>query len=202
MLNIKIVLCLFFLFMAPIDLLAFEYNNRFIGQDKNNQFGGVSSLAKWELFKFSFPKDQLSCNGKQLVRFDNKYKLYVGLTFCNNSDKFRLYLSSNKNKGFFPATDTGGHGQDHCELVNPKFTLPNTDNINSGGCKSCATSRNLPLEYVSVWYRSRLGQSFKFVRSGEWAYQTSQLQCGVTFEQCFLSDTTESQISCDAKLLD
>jgi len=149
-----------------------------------------TSPMQWKKYSFSFPQDVLSCKGEQLVRFSEKYKLYTGLTLCNETDEFRLYISRDLDGEYLPATDTGGHGQDHCELVNPTFTLPNTDNINSGGCKSCATSRNLPLEHMDVWARSNIGKPFKQVRSGTWSYQTSRLKCGVSFKQCFLANGT------------
>jgi hypothetical protein len=147
----------------------------------------VSPPAKeslWQIKPFDFPQDALSCNGKQLVQFNERYNLYVGLILCNDRDEFRLYLSSRDKGPFLPATDTGGHGQDHCELVNKNFALPNSDNINSGGCISCSTSRNLPLEHVDTWARSNLGTPFRLVRSGTWAHQTSRLRCGVIFEDC------------------
>lgn len=138
----------------------------------------------WKVQSFDFPKDELSCDGKQLIQFNHKYNLFVGLTLCNDADQFRVYISKLIEGPFRPVTDTGGHGQDHCELVNKDFKLPNTDDINSGGCTSCNTSRNLPLENVDTWARSNIGQEFKLVHSGTWSYQTSQLRCGVIFKDC------------------
>lgn len=156
----------------------------------------------WFVQSFDFPKDELSCNGKQLVQFNSRYKVYVGLTLCNDRDEFRAYMSSSKNRAFLPITDTGGHGQDHCELVNKNFELPNTDDIKSGKCATCNTSRNLPLEYVDTWSRLNLGTPFKLVHSGTWANQTSRLQCGVIFENCGSIMRGHFSTVCDANVVD
>ncbi len=156
----------------------------------------------WRVQSFDFPKDQLSCEGKQLVQFNERYNLYVGLTLCNDRDEFRVYISSSRNGPFLPATDTAGHGQDHCELVNKNFELPNTDDIKSGGCATCSTSRNLPLEHIDTWSRSNLGTPFKLVRSGTWSYQTSRLRCGVIFDNCGSIMRGRLTSVCDAHVVD
>jgi hypothetical protein len=122
----------------------------------------------WKVQSFSFPKDELSCVGKQLVQFNSRYKTYVGLTLCNDKNEFRAYMSSD-NVAFLPITDTNGHGQDHCELVNKNFQLPISDDITSGNCATCSTSRNLPLEFVDTWSRADIRTPFSLVHSGTWA---------------------------------
>jgi hypothetical protein len=154
----------------------------------------------WKVQSFDFQKDELSCDGKQLLQYNHKYNVFVGLTLCHDADQFRVYMSKSVKGPFLPVTDTAGHGQDHCELVNKDFKLPNSDNIKSGGCTVCNTSRNLPLEYVDTWARADIGHEFKLVRSGEWSYQTSRLQCGVVFENCASLMRGSFTTVCDAVL--
>jgi hypothetical protein len=156
----------------------------------------------WMTQSFDFPKDELSCNGKQLVQFNSRYKVYVGLTFCNERDVFRAYMSPSRNGTFLPITDTAGYGQDHCELVNKNFELPNADDVKSGKCASCSTSRNLFLENVDTWSRSNIGTPFKLVHSGKWTNQTSRLQCGVVFENCGSVTRGYLSVVCDANVVD
>jgi hypothetical protein len=158
----------------------------------------------WMVQSFDFPKDSLSCNGKQLVQFNARYKSYVGLTLCNDRDEFRVYMAESNDGPYLPITDTAGHGQDHCELVNKNFILPNTDDIKSGNCSTCSTSENLPLENIDTWSRSELGSLFILVRSGTWANQTSRLQCGTVFENCgsIMRWPPKLNTACDANVID
>lgn len=156
----------------------------------------------WEARTFDFPKDSLSCSGRQLIQHNDRYGKYVGIVLCNDRDEFRIYMSSHEGGPFLPITDTAGHGQDHCELVNPNFALPNDDNIKSGDCPSCDTSRNLPLEYVDTWSRARLGNQFQQKHSGIWSYQTSRLKCGVLFENCASVTRLRLTTVCEARIMD
>jgi hypothetical protein len=140
---------------------------------------------------FSFPRDELSCAGDQLVKFDDRYGLTVGVVLCGDRDAMRVYLS-NDGTTFFPAADTGGHGQDHCELINPDFTsLPDEDDITSGGCDACSDGRSFSLEGMSVWVRARLGQQFQLVASAPvWSHRAAILKCGYDVARC--EQVTES----------
>ena len=134
----------------------------------------------WVATRFNYPRDELACNGAQMVRFDSIQALWVGVVSCGDDSfaQVRLYLSDNE-YDFFPATDTAGHGQDHCELINDSFgRLRDEDDITSSGCRDCSTTTNLPLENVYVFSRSRSGERFVFQESGRWAYQTTRLTCG------------------------
>ena len=139
---------------------------------------GTCGPTDWSLASFAFPADALSCNGPQLVRYDNAAGLWVGVVGC--ADGFlRLYLAPTSTGPFVQATDLAGHGQDHCELVVPGWTLTNEDDITSGGCTSCATSYNLPIEGVPTYARGFLGQPWTYYpTSGSWSWQTSRLFCG------------------------
>jgi hypothetical protein len=127
---------------------------------------------------FEFPADALSCAGRQWVREVPSQGLWVGVVECDDGYT-RFYLASNSNGPYLPALDAAGHGQDHCELVNPAFTLPNEDAIDSGSCPSCRIQTNLPLEGVSAYGRAFLGTSFFYVpTTPSWSYQTSRIDCG------------------------
>jgi len=154
--------------------------------------------SRWKVQSFVFPKDKLSCEGKQLIQYSPKYDVFVGLVLCNDDEQFRLYMSDSFNGAYFPVTDTGGHGQDHCELVNDDFRLPDSDDIKSGGCTTCSTSRNLPLENVVTWSRSGIGMPFQLLKSGVWSYQTSRLQCGVLFTNCASTSRKSYTQACHA----
>jgi hypothetical protein len=138
----------------------------------------------WVELGFAFPTDALACSGQQAVRFDATQGLYVGLVSCG--DGFvRMYLSDNLEGPFLPALDLAGHGQDHCELIKPGFTLPNEDDIQSGGCPGCDTSINLPLEGVAGYARAFLGEPFQSVNpTGQWSWQTSRIDCDVDLTIC------------------
>lgn len=137
----------------------------------------------WAESSFDFPRDELACDGAQQVRFDETQQLWVGVVSCEDDtfNQVRLYLSSNGSE-FFPATDTAGHGQDHCELISDTFgSLRLDDDITSGGCEACSTSQNISIEYLPVFNRSGSGERFVFERSDEWSWQTSRLTCGRMF---------------------
>jgi hypothetical protein len=126
---------------------------------------------------FDYPDDAASCSGAQYVRFVPEQGLWLGLVSCGNGSA-RFYLSGSESGPFYQATDTAGHGQDHCELVRPGFVLPNEDDITTG-CSECSTGKNIPLEYEATYSRANAGEPFEFVtQTGTWSSQYSQLDCG------------------------
>jgi hypothetical protein len=142
---------------------------------------GSTRTAPFQPAQFARPDDELSCDGAQYVTFLEGQGLYLGVQLCGEPTTYRLYLAEEASGPFLPATDTSGHGQDQCELLNPDFTLPNSDDITSGGCSTCSTSQNLPLEGQAVFNRDSPGQCFEHVaQTGIWSYQTSRLSCGVS----------------------
>lgn len=152
--------------------------------DTDSPSGQTCTPDEWVASSFSFPPDALSCGGAQLVRFDVNQGLWVGLVHCGGT-AMRVYLSAAEAGPYLPALDLAGHGQDHCELIDPTFTLPNEDDITSGGCTSCATSTNLPLEGVSGWARAFLGEAFTYVdTTGPWSWQTSRIDCATDPAVC------------------
>lgn len=145
----------------------------------------TSSECGFAAASFTVPHDELSCDGARYVRFDDVVGMFVGVVTCGSPDEVRVYLSENVDGPFLPAADSAGHGQDHCALVAPGFTLTNEDDITSGGCTTCGTSTNLPLEGVSVWARAFLDEPFEFVATTpEWHFQTSRLRCGIDVTTC------------------
>ena len=142
---------------------------------------GSNARTPFELTVFERTEDELSCFGDQYVAYLEGHQLYLGVQLCGAPTTYRLYLSATENGMFLPVTDTAGHGQDHCELLDPSFTTPNEDDITSGGCASCTTSQNLPIEYQPAFYRGYADECFEPIQStGFWSYQTSQLSCGVS----------------------
>ncbi len=146
--------------------------------------GQTCTPDEWVASNFSFPPDALSCSGAQIVRFDAVQGLWVGLVHCGGT-AMRIYLSATETGPYLPALDVAGNGQDHCELIDPTFTIPNEDDITSGGCTACATSVNLPLEGVSGWYRAFFGEAFTYVdTTGPWSWQTSRIDCATDPAVC------------------
>jgi hypothetical protein len=128
------------------------------------------------------PPDGQGCEGPSFVRWSSEQNLWVGVVSCDDG-AVRVYLAESEQGPFFPALDTAGHGQDHCELVAPGFTLGNEDDITSGSCSSCSTGPNLPIEGLPGYARSQLGEPFVFVaETSPWSYQTSRLHCGCALE--------------------
>jgi len=140
---------------------------------------GTGSAESWRDSDFSFPLDQQSCSGSQLVRFDESQGLWVGVVLCS-SETIRIYLSGDEEGPYLPATDTAGHGQDHCELVSAAFRIEDEDDITSGGCGTCRAGPNLSIEGVPVFARAVFGEPFHFVAvSPTHSHQASRLSCGV-----------------------
>ncbi|MGE0528048.1 MAG: hypothetical protein AB7P49_13355, partial [Bdellovibrionales bacterium] len=64
------------------------------------------------------------CTGARFVGFSAKYGLWVGAQLCGNSgSEYMLYLSHSKTAPFLEIGDRNYNGEDHCELVNPDFSL-------------------------------------------------------------------------------
>lgn len=141
--------------------------------------------TSWVQTPFVFPDDALACAGDQFVSYHAGAELWVGLVTCPGTEFVRLYLSELPDGPFFQALDLAGHGQDHCQLLDPAFTIPVEDDITSGGCAGCTTSMNLPVEGVPGFARAFFNEPFTFYgQTGEWSWQTSQLDCDVDLVTC------------------
>lgn len=155
-----------------------------LGLDTAVDTGTPCPPALFRPAQFAFPPDALSCNGPQFIRFDARQGLYVGTTSCGGTS-LRIYLSNRPQGPFVPALDVAGHGQDHCQLIDPGFRITNEDDITSGGCARCSTSINLPIENAPGYARAFFGDPFTFVpQTGMWSWQTSQIDCAVVPRTC------------------
>lgn len=120
------------------------------------------------------------CTGERFVRYDERYNAWVGAILCGSTQRYKLYMAASPADPFLQIADYAGHGQDQCELVNTAFTLPDEDDITSGGCPTCAIGNLEDPIGVEVYARSVFGEPFERVVSREWADLTStNLSCGV-----------------------
>jgi hypothetical protein len=119
---------------------------------------------KWKAHAFKADSTTSACaGGERFVRFDSKYQKWVGAELCS-STSYKLYLGESLVGEFAPIADSSGHGQDHCELVNPTFSLPNDDDATSGGCPTCQAQAFEPWSWPGakqVYVRSRTGEAFE-----------------------------------------
>ena len=87
----------------------------------------------------------------------------------------RLYLSFDGVE-FYPAVDTNGSGEDHCELIEPDWGPLSDDlNITSGGCTGCNVSGATDIT-GPVFSRARYGEPFSFEPMGSGV--ASRVTCG------------------------
>ena len=139
-----------------------------------------STVPEWRRASFTTLRNS-SCSQNRYIRYNSKYNLWIGAVLCNSATRYKLYLSDTSNGIFLEIADYAGHGQDHCELVNPSFSMPNEDDITSGGCTQCAVGRLIDPQNVYVYARARFGQPFTRVLSTFWAdLSTEWYQCGVS----------------------
>jgi hypothetical protein len=142
--------------------------------------GGGDRDPKWEKTDFTtFSPAQ--CTGDRYVRFDDKYGVFVGAVLCGDSRHYKLYMSDRVTAPFLEIADFAGHGQDHCELVDPQFTIPDEDDITSGGCTDCSVGAVIDINGPPVYARATFGTPFQRGTSGFWADLTNaQYSCGVS----------------------
>ena len=141
---------------------------------------GGGGSGDWEPGSFD-TLEPPACTGERFVRYDAHYSAWVGAILCGASNRYKLYMSGTRNEPFLQIADYAGHGQDHCELVNPAFTMPNEDDITSGGCTTCEVGDLIDVQNVPVYARAVLGEQFERVTSRFWAdLTTSFYSCGVS----------------------
>lgn len=140
---------------------------------------------EWTAYSFADDVENSPCEGDRYIRFDEGYGLYVGVALCS-STRYKIYLGASPDGVFQQIGDFAGHGQDHCELVNPAFAIPNEDDITSGGCGACQTSVEGGEWYMNPvgtqgYSRATFGAPFEFVSA--WPeynlYTASWYECGV-----------------------
>lgn len=136
--------------------------------------------SSWKAFNF-LATSTSSCSGARYVGYSAKYGTWVGAQLCGSSSKYKLYMSSSEQGVYYQIADYGGHGQDHCELINSTFTIPNDDDITSGTCKNCSLGSLVDVQNEQVFARSRLGEPFRQVTSVDWGdLTTDSYSCGVS----------------------
>ena len=121
--------------------------------------------------------EAMNCDGPSFRRFDARYGLWVGLVSCGDAG-YRFFLSEVAEGPYLPATDSSGHGQDFCELVDPSFRIELGDVISSGGCTECAIGSNYSFVSGEVFVRSSFGERFVRTEAISWGpYQSSVIRC-------------------------
>ena len=121
--------------------------------------------------------EAMNCDGPSFRRFDARYGLWVGLVSCGDAG-YRFFLSEVAEGPYLPATDTSGHGQDFCELVDPSFRIELGDVITSGGCTECSIGANYSFVSGEVFVRGFFGERFVRTEAISWGpYQSSVIRC-------------------------
>ena len=121
--------------------------------------------------------EAMNCDGPSFRRFDARYGLWVGLVSCGDAG-YRFFLSEVAEGPYLPATDTSGHGQDFCELVDPSFRIELGDVITSGGCTECSIGANYSFVSGEVFVRGFFGERFVRTEALSWGgYQSSVIRC-------------------------
>jgi hypothetical protein len=136
--------------------------------------------ADWQKsdFKTATPT---ACDGARFVRYLAEYNKFVGAVLCGSASRYKLFMAEQANDVFVEIADYAGHGQDQCELVSSTFSMPNEDDITSGGCTDCAVSEVNDLIGVPAYARARFGEPFTRVTTVFWAdLSTDWYQCGVS----------------------
>jgi hypothetical protein len=142
--------------------------------------GGGGGGYQWQ--PQSFPTvSPPTCTGPRYVRQDAALGVWVGAILCEGQDRYKLYMSPGTGAPFFELVDRAGHGQDHCQLVNPAFTLPNEFDITSGGCTTCELGPAIQPNGPRVFARASFGEPFQFTLPQPGLEQsTTFYSCGVS----------------------
>lgn len=141
-----------------------------------------------------------TCNDASYVRLDPRFRLWVGVRTCAAGAVF--YLSEDGSV-FAPATDCAGHGQDFCELLDPGFRLPSSDDITSA-CADCSIGTPLNASGGPVFSRCNIGERFCPTANGSSLYG-SVVNCGASrnIASCFTGDACRMRIpSTDNQYID
>lgn len=149
------------------------------GYEVDELLAGCIGSDGWESVDFETLSPP-SCDGPRFIRRDERYDVWVGAILCGDRDRYKLYMSEARTEPFLEIADYAGHGQDHCELVNPAFRIPDEDDITSGGCTDCEVGPLVDVDGIPVYARARFGEPFELVQARFWADLTTTFYaCGV-----------------------
>ena len=159
-------------------------------EEKQNETSlhGAASVVYWKRNDFTTYENQQWCVGEKFVGHSERYGLWIGVELCNkngsqkvaSSDTYKLYASDKEDGIYYQIADTGGHGQDHCELISKNFSLVNEDEITCGTCSSCSLGEMVDVQNQPVYSRARFGEAFTKNESKYWSDLTvKSYSCGV-----------------------
>jgi hypothetical protein len=140
-------------------------------------------LDPWSAYTFTDVNKLGTCTGARYVAYNRRYNLWVGVRLCN-SNRYKIYLSATKTGTYYEIADGAGGGEDHCEFVNPTFTLGANGDIDSGNCPTCSYSyagTGTTGGNVKAYCRSDIGSAP--ILGDPWpgqCYTAHWYQCGVS----------------------
>ena len=123
---------------------------------------------------------------RKYIHFHSRYERYVGVISCDKPGRYKIFLGNSPSDPFFQIGDNSGHGQDHCELVNPNFRITADDDITSA-CPECDIKTiqvgSLDLENIKGYYRQGFGDDFLCYRNtgriAFWWDAVNWYECGI-----------------------
>ena len=114
-----------------------------------------------------------------------KYGLWVKVVRCKSPGRYDLFLGPTASGPFSKIGDDNLSGQDHCELVNPSFTMADDATMSVGQVEYGGAVYEYPAAYgVSVYHRAHIGQAFQFAADATTTKNTLTscwYECGVNF---------------------
>ncbi|MFO0674868.1 MAG: hypothetical protein U0235_35500 [Polyangiaceae bacterium] len=114
-----------------------------------------------------------------------KYGLWVKVVRCKSPGRYDLYLGPTASGPFSKIGDDNLSGQDHCELVNPAFTMADDATMSVGQVEYGGAVYQYPAAYgVSLYHRAHIGEPFKYAADATTeknAMTSCWYECGVSF---------------------
>lgn len=114
-----------------------------------------------------------------------KYGLWVKVVRCKSPGRYDLYLGPTASGPFAKIGDDNLSGQDHCELVNPAFTMVDDATMSVGTVEYGGAVYAYPAAYgTALYHRAYLGQPFKYAADATTeknSLTSCWYECGVSF---------------------
>jgi hypothetical protein len=143
------------------------------GNLKCGALAGSPALQIWDSSDFPVASTGLNspCNGAKFIK-QSRFApgLFVGVILCN-PDRYKLLLASVREGPYFVIGDTGGMGEDHCELMG------GMDTTAIGPVVAPASE-----EGIGFWRNSH-GEPFQFGTLPADAVSTQWYECGISFSR-------------------